>query len=114
MNLSPHRRLQCSVATLLLMLAFFALPAGASPRDWSFFSSPWSLLSVLWENYGAVVDPNGQPSDYGAVVDPGGRSAPGIVVGNLGAVVDPSGQPAANPGSQELGAVVDPDGQPNH
>ncbi len=113
MNLSPQRRLQCSVATVLLLLAFLALPAGASPRDWSFFSSPWSLLLALWEELGAVVDPSGQPSDIGIEADPGGRTAAGIVVGNLGAVVDPNGQPAANPGSQELGAVVDPDGQPN-
>ncbi len=113
MNLSPQRRLQCSVATVLLLLAFLALPAGASPRDWSFFSSPWSLLLALWQELGAVVDPNGQPSDYGAVVDPGGRTAPGIVVGNYGAVVDPSGRPNENGGS-DYGSTFDPNGQPNH
>lgn len=113
MNLSPQRRLQCSVATLLVLLALFALPAGASPREWSFFSSPWSLLSGLWKDIGLVVDPGGQPSDYGAVVDPGGRTAPGIVFGNYGAVVDPSGRPNNNGGS-DLGSTFDPSGQPSH
>ncbi len=112
MNASPQRNLHRSVAVLVLLLAFLAMPAGASARDWTLFS-PWRLLSSLWEELGAVVDPNGQPSDYGAVVDPGGRTAPGIVVGNYGAVVDPSGRPNENGGS-DYGSTFDPNGQPNH
>ncbi|MEP7009272.1 MAG: hypothetical protein ABJC13_03015 [Acidobacteriota bacterium] len=100
MNPSPQSRPHRSVAALLL-LAFLALPAGAAPRDCSFFSSPWSLLSALWEELGAVVDPSDRP-------------APGIVVGNNGAVAHPNGQPAAGPGSQDIGIEADPNGQPNH
>ncbi len=95
MNASSPSRLRRPVAAFLLVIAFLALPTGAAPRDWSFFSSPWSLLSALWAEIGLVVDPGGQPNDYGSVVDP-------------------SGQPAANPGSQDYGSVVDPDGQSNH
>ncbi len=79
MNSSPQSRLRRSVAALLLLLAFLALPAGAAPRDWSLFSSSWSLLSALWEELGSLVDPSGQAAanpgsqDYGAVVDPDGQ-----------------------------------------
>lgn len=114
MNASPHRRFTSTVAGLLVVLGLLALPAGASPRGWSYFSSPWSLLSALWEDIGLVVDPNGLPSDIGAVADPNGRTLPGVVIGNIGLVVDPSGQPAADPGSQDIGTVADPNGLPNH
>ncbi len=113
MNPSPQRRLHRPIAAIVVVLAFLALPAGASPRGWSFFPSPLNLLSAIWEELGAVVDPGGQPSDYGSTFDPGGRPAPGIVVGNYGAVADPSGQPNENGGS-DLGSTFDPSGQPNH
>lgn len=114
MNLSPHRNLTRTVAGFLVVIGLLALPAGASPRGWSFFSSPWTLLSAFWEDIGLVVDPNGQPSDIGTVADPSGSPAPGVVFGNIGLVVDPSGQPVANPGSQDIGIEADPDGLPHN
>lgn len=112
MNASQHRQFTRTVAGFLVVIGLLALPVGASPGDWSFFSSPWSLLSALWENIGLVVDPSGQPSDIGTIADPRGRTAPGVVIGNIGTIADPNGRPAENPGSQDIGAVADPDGQP--
>lgn len=114
MNASPNRHFTRTVAGFLVMLGLLALPAGASPRDWSLFSAPWSLLLALWENIGLVADPNCPPSDIGTVADPNGRQAPGLVIGNIGTIADPSGRPAADPGSQEIGTVADSDGQPNN
>ncbi|HEV7669007.1 MAG TPA: hypothetical protein VGS22_10815 [Thermoanaerobaculia bacterium] len=110
MNASPHRRTFAPLAGFLLILGLLALPAGASPRDWSFFSSPWSLLSALWENIGLEGDPNGRPSDIGLEMDPNGRTAPWMLSGNIGLEMDPSGRPAANPGSQNIGIEADPNG----
>ncbi|HEV7667689.1 MAG TPA: hypothetical protein VGS22_04130 [Thermoanaerobaculia bacterium] len=114
MNASPHRQFTRTVAGFLVLLGLLGLPAGASPRGWSFFSSPWSQLSALWEDIGLVVDPSGEPRGIVIEADPGGRPALGVVIGNLGAVADPNGLPAANPGSQDIGLVVDPDGQASH
>ncbi len=101
MNRSPHRHFTCIVAGLLLGLALLAGPAGAAPKDWALFSSPWSLLSRLWAEIALIADPNGW-------------TVPSHVTGNIGLEMDPNGRPAANPGSQNIGLEMEPDGAPHH
>ncbi|MEP7008895.1 MAG: hypothetical protein ABJC13_01085 [Acidobacteriota bacterium] len=113
MTLPPHRHAYRTAAGFLLGLALLAGPAGAAPKDWALFTSPWSLLSRLWAEIGLEADPSGRPS-IGLEADPDGRTAPHLVIGNVGLEMDPNGRPFANPGSQDVGLEADPNGAPHH